>query len=32
MRAPLSWKAGGLLLGIVFFAAVLLVKPIGPSL
>lgn len=31
MRAPLSWKAGGLLLGIVFFAAVLLVKPIGVS-
>ena len=27
----LSWKAGGLLLGIVFFAAVLLVKPIGVS-
>jgi len=31
MRAPLSWKAGGLLLGAVFFAAVLLVKPIGVS-
>jgi uncharacterized protein len=28
---PLSWKSGGLLLGIVFFAAVLLVKPIGVS-
>lgn len=27
----LSWKSGGLLLGIVFFAAVLLVKPIGVS-
>ncbi len=27
----LSWKAGGLLLGAVFFAAVLLVKPIGVS-
>lgn len=27
----LSWKAGGLLLGLVFFAAVLLVKPIGVS-
>lgn len=27
----LNWKAGGLLLGIVFFAAVLLVKPIGVS-
>lgn len=27
----LSWKFGGLLLGIVFFAAVLLVKPIGVS-
>ncbi|MBO6560234.1 MAG: YeeE/YedE family protein [Nisaea sp.] len=31
MRAPLTWKAGGLLLGAVFFAAVLLVKPIGVS-
>jgi len=28
---PLSWKTGGLLLGAVFFAAVLLVKPIGVS-
>ena len=27
----LSWKTGGLLLGLVFFAAVLLVKPIGVS-
>ncbi len=27
----LSWKTGGLLLGAVFFAAVLLVKPIGVS-
>lgn len=27
----LSWKAGGILLGIVFFAAVMLVKPIGVS-
>lgn len=27
----LSWKWGGLLLGLVFFAAVLLVKPIGVS-
>lgn len=27
----LSWKLGGLLLGVVFFAAVLLVKPIGVS-
>ncbi len=27
----LSWKAGGVLLGIVFFAAVMLVKPIGVS-
>jgi hypothetical protein len=26
-----SWKLGGLLLGIVFFAAILLVKPIGVS-
>jgi uncharacterized protein len=28
---PLNWKMGGLLLGAVFFAAVLLVKPIGVS-
>lgn len=28
---PLNWKTGGLLLGIVFFAAVVLVKPIGVS-
>jgi len=27
----LSWKSGGLLLGVVFFAAILLVKPIGVS-
>ncbi len=27
----LSWKAGGVLLGVVFFAAVMLVKPIGVS-
>lgn len=27
----LTWKTGGVLLGIVFFAAVLLVKPIGVS-
>ena len=27
----LSWKTGGLLLGLVFFAAVALVKPIGVS-
>ncbi|MEL6101751.1 MAG: YeeE/YedE thiosulfate transporter family protein [Pseudomonadota bacterium] len=27
----LNWKYGGLLLGLVFFAAVLLVKPIGVS-
>lgn len=27
----LDWKAGGLMLGLVFFAAVLLVKPIGVS-
>ncbi len=27
----LDWKSGGLLLGVVFFAAVLLVKPIGVS-
>ncbi|MDK3071902.1 YeeE/YedE thiosulfate transporter family protein [Sedimentitalea sp. JM2-8] len=27
----LNWKIGGLLLGLVFFAAVLLVKPIGVS-
>lgn len=28
---PLSWKSGGMLLGVVFFVAVLLVKPIGVS-
>ena len=28
---PMNWKAGGLLLGGVFFLAVLLVKPIGVS-
>lgn len=28
---PLNWKTGGLLLGLVFFVAVLLVKPIGVS-
>lgn len=28
---PLNWKTGGLALGVVFFAAVLLVKPIGVS-
>ena len=28
---PLDWKLGGVLLGLVFFAAVLLVKPIGVS-
>lgn len=28
---PLSWKWGGVLLGLVFFAAVLAVKPIGVS-
>lgn len=28
---PLNWKTGGLLLGLVFFAAVALVKPIGVS-
>lgn len=27
----LSWRTGGILLGVVFFAAVLLVKPIGVS-
>ena len=27
----LSWKTSGILLGVVFFAAVLLVKPIGVS-
>jgi hypothetical protein len=27
----LSWQSGGVLLGIVFFAAVLLIKPIGVS-
>ncbi|WP_108682679.1 YeeE/YedE thiosulfate transporter family protein [Methyloceanibacter sp. wino2] len=30
-KVPLPWKAGGLLLGVVFFVAVLLVKPIGVS-
>lgn len=30
-KVPMSWKAGSLLLGFVFFAAVLLVKPIGVS-
>lgn len=28
---PLNWKTGGVLLGLVFFMAVLLVKPIGVS-
>lgn len=28
---PLDWKLGGVLLGLVFFAAVVLVKPIGVS-
>lgn len=28
---PLNWKVGGVLLGLVFFVAVLLVKPIGVS-
>lgn len=28
---PMNWKAGGFLLGLVFFLAVLLVKPIGVS-
>ena len=28
---PLNWKSGGVLLGVVFFIAVLLVKPIGVS-
>ena len=28
---PLPWKTGGVLLGVVFFAAVLLAKPIGVS-
>lgn len=28
---PLNWKSGGLFLGLVFFLAVLLVKPIGVS-
>lgn len=28
---PLNWKSGGVLLGLVFFLAVLLVKPIGVS-
>lgn len=31
LTMPLNWKAGGLLLGAVFFAAVLLIKPIGVS-
>ena len=31
MNAPLNWAWGGLALGLVFFAAVLLVKPIGVS-
>ncbi len=30
-QVPVSWKTGGMLLGLVFFAAVLLVKPIGVS-
>ncbi len=30
-KTPMSWKTGSLLLGLVFFAAVLLVKPIGVS-
>jgi uncharacterized protein len=30
-QVPLPWLWGGLLLGLVFFAAVLLVKPIGVS-
>jgi hypothetical protein len=30
-QVPLSWRTGGLLLGLVFFAAVALVKPIGVS-
>lgn len=28
---PLNWKTGGLLLGVVFFAAILLAKPVGVS-
>jgi hypothetical protein len=28
---PLNWKTGGLMLGLVFFLAVMLVKPIGVS-
>ena len=28
---PMTWKAGGVLLGLVFFLAILLVKPIGVS-
>ncbi len=28
---PVSWRAGGVILGVVFFLAVLLVKPIGVS-
>jgi hypothetical protein len=31
MIMPLDWKVGGLALGLVFFLAVLLVKPIGVS-
>lgn len=31
LNVPLPWKAGGVLLGLVFFVAVLLVKPIGVS-
>lgn len=30
-QVPLPWKTGGLVLGLVFFLAVLLVKPIGVS-
>ena len=30
-QVPLSWTIGGVLLGLVFFAAVALVKPIGVS-
>ncbi len=30
-RVPLSWLTGGLVLGLVFFLAVFLVKPIGVS-
>ena len=31
MRGQLSWKQGGFALGLVFFIAILLVKPIGVS-